>query len=269
MKYGLIHYNAPGGNLVEFLDYAAGAGFDGVELQSNDVWDEDDDTAEPEAEAERVRGLCAARGLIVGAFAARNNFLVTVPEEVARQVARMERICRLALALGTNVVRSEGGSATDAIPQDRWLDAMANCFQRCVPFLEELGVHLGVDNHGVVTNDAEFQMMLLGLVGSKYVGTTMDTMNYRWMGYSIDRCNRFYELSAQRAVHVHLKDGTGSRSEYRGTVLGEGEIHLAHAVRCLKAAGYSGLWCAEYEGRDADGYTRCLEWMKRHVPKIK
>lgn len=268
MKFGLIHYNAPGDTLEAFLDYAAGAGFDAVELQWRDVWNESDPASVPEKEAERVRRMAESRGLEIGALAAGNDFVVTDPEVVADQVARMRRICEVALILGTNIIRSEGGRPNENIPEDRRVDAMAHCFRRCVPFLEELGVYLGVDNHGVVTNDAELQMMLLGMVGSKYVGTTMDTMNYRWMGHSIERCNRFYELSSLRAVHLHLKDGTGCRSEYRGCVLGEGEIDLAHAVRCLKAAGYSGLWCAEYEGKDPDGYTRCLEWMKANVPVL-
>lgn len=268
MKFGLIHYNAPGDTLETFLDYAAGAGFDAVELQIGDVWREADPDDRPEANAERVRGEVESRGLSVGALAAGNDFVVVEPEAVSAQVARMERVCRLALQLGTNIIRSEGGRANPDIAQDRWADAMAGCFRRCVPFLEELGVHLGVDNHGVVTNDAELQMKLLGMVGSKFVGTTMDTMNYRWMGWDLPTCNRFYELSALRAVHLHLKDGTGTRGEYRGCALGEGEIDLTHAVRCLKAAGYDGLWCAEYEGRDPDGYTQCLAWMKAHVPTI-
>lgn len=269
MKFGLIHYNAPGETLEAFLSYAADAGFDAVELQSRDVWDESNPNDQPEARAEQVRALCEAKGIAVGAFAACNNFLVTDPDQIAFQVSRMERICQLAKLLGTNVIRSEGGSATDAIPQELWLDTMANVFVRCTDFLEDLGIKLGIDNHGIVTNDAELQLMILGLVSNPHVGLTMDTMNYRWMGYSIDRCNRFYELAAKRAFHVHLKDGRGSRGDYRGEVLGEGEVHLPHAIRALKAAGYDGLWCAEYEGREPDGYTQCLAWMKANIAQIQ
>ncbi|MBI2301111.1 MAG: sugar phosphate isomerase/epimerase [Armatimonadetes bacterium] len=269
MKFGLIHYNAPGATLEEFINYAADTGFDGVELQIGDVWDEKDPGANPERKAEAARAMIEGKGLFVGALAAGNNFLVTDPEVVKAQVARMERCAKLALLLGANVIRSEGGwAADDSLPKERYALTMANCFRRCVPFLEELGVTLGVDNHGVVTNDADLQMATLGLVGSKFVGTTMDTMNYRWMGWDLPTCNRFYEMSSMRCMHLHLKDGTGSRGEYKGCELGAGEIDLAHAVRCLKANGYQGLWCAEYEGRDADGYTRCLKWMKANVPGL-
>jgi len=269
MRFGLIHYNAPGDTLEAFLDYAAQTGFDAVELQIRDVWDEEDPDDQPEARAAAVRQMAEDRGIGIGALAASNDFLTIDPDEIAAQVARMKRVCGLARLLGTHIVRAEGGWKPEQVAEDRWADALAHCFRLCVPFLEEMDVYLGLDNHGKVTNDAFFQMLVLGLVGSKHVGTTMDTMNYRWMGYSIDRCNRFYELSAKRCVHLHLKDGTGSLANYRGAVLGDGEIDLAHAIRELKAAGYDGLWCCEYEGHDPDGYARCLKWAKANVPKIK
>jgi len=92
-------------------------------------------------------------------------------------------------------------------------------------------------------------------------------MNYRWWGNSVEECDRLYEQVASKTFHTHLKDGTGSRKEYVGAALGEGEIHLDHAVRTLKAAGYQGPWIAEYEGRtdSAEGYRKCLEWMKAHI----
>lgn len=269
MRFGLIHYNAPGDTLEAFLDYAAETGFDAVELQIRDLWDEEVEDDDPEAHAAEARKMADARGVAIGALAAGNDFLTIDPDEVAFQVARMKRVCGLAQVLGTNVIRAEGGWNAEKVPEDRWADALANCFRQCVPFLEEMDIYLGLDNHGKVTNDAFFQMLVLGLVGSKHVGTTMDTMNYRWMGYSLDRCNRFYELSSKRCVHLHLKDGTGSLDAYRGHILGEGEIDLAHAIRQLKAAGYDGLWCIEYEGHEADGYAKSLRWAKINVPKIK
>ncbi len=269
MKFGLIHYNAPGETLEEFLDYARDAGFDGVELQIRDIWNEAEGGGEPLKEAERVRKLVEARGLIVGALSAGNDFLTSDLMVLSKQAERMDTVCQVARAVGTKVLRCDGGwerAGKEIPPQERWADAIADGFRLCLGAFDRHDVVAGLDNHGTTTNNAEFQMMVLGMVGSARVGTTMDTMNYRWMGHDIATCNRFYELSARRAVHVHLKDGTGCRGEYKGCALGDGEIDLLHAVKQLKANGYDGLWCAEYEGKDADGYTRCLAWMKEHVP---
>lgn len=271
MKFGLIHYNAPGETLEAFLDYAAGAGFDGVELQIPDIWNESDADAKPEANAEKVSKLVASKGLIVGALSGNNDFLTSDAALLQAQGERMKRVIEIASIMGVDRIRCDGGWPREGKPmpeEEYWADAIAAGFRICMPTAEKLGVRIGLDNHGTVTNDARFQLMVCGLVGSPNLGTVMDTLNYHWMGHDIPTCNRFYELSAQRAVHIHLKDGTGTRGDYKGCVLGQGEIDLAHAVRALKANGYDGLWCAEYEGREADGYTQCLAWMKANVPAL-
>jgi len=63
---------------------------------------------------------------------------------------------------------------------------------------------------------------------------------------------------------VQLKDGRGSRDDYRGAELGAGEIDLHHALSCLQDVGYKGVFCAEYGGPEAKkgiGYLKCYQWM--------
>lgn len=265
MRLGIIHYNAPGDTLEAFLDYAVATGFEAIELQCGDVWPKDCD--DPEQEAQRVRKLLEERGLVASALGAGNDFVQLDPDAIRVQVKRMERMCSLARILGTHIIRTEGGGHKDAVPPDRELEAMAGCFQRCADFLARDKMYLAIDNHGHVTNDAELQLRLFEMIGSPNVGANMDTMNYRWMGHSVETCNRFYDLIAPHTFHVHMKDGTGSQATYVGNVLGEGEIALGHALAALKKAGYDGTYCAEWEGRGdkAEGYTGCLAWMKEHV----
>jgi hypothetical protein len=49
----------------------------------------------------------------------------------------MQRVCGLARLLGTNIIRSEGGTPKDSVPKEKWLDAMHGCFSRCVEFLDK------------------------------------------------------------------------------------------------------------------------------------
>jgi sugar phosphate isomerase/epimerase len=264
-KLGLIHYNAPGRTVAEFLDYAQVAGFGYVELQIGDVWRPE--VAVPEKEAEAVRRLAEERGLGISALAAGNDFVVLEEEEVRRQVERMRRICKLAQILGTNVIRTEGGAPKPQVPEERYVEAMAGCLTRCREFIEPDHILLAVDNHGLVTNNADLQVELFQRVGSKNVGANLDTMNYRWMGHDLETIDRYYRIIAPYTFHTHLKDGTGSRAEYVGAALGEGEIHLDWAVQCLREAGYDGVWCAEYEGREDPfiGYRKCLHWMQANL----
>ena len=265
MNLGIIHYNAPGDTLEAFLDYAAETGYEAVELQSADVWPKDCD--DPEKQADAVRKMVETRGMVVSALAAQNDFVVVDPDVVAFQVDRMERIGRLAKLLGTNIIRSEGGARKDAVPLDKEGDAMIECLKRCADWAARDGVLLALDNHGYVTNDGDLELRIFKAVDSPNVGANMDTMNYRWMGHSVETCNRFYDLIAPYTFHVHLKDGTGSQKDYVGAVPGEGELDMTRAVGALKAAGYDGTYCSEWEGRGDNGvgYAGCLKWMQENI----
>jgi sugar phosphate isomerase/epimerase len=265
MKLGVIHYNFPQFDFEQYLDYCPKAGFGYVELQIDDVWGKG--VENPEAEAAKVLKQVQARGLKISALASGNDFVVLEEEQIAYQVERMKRIIGLAKILETDVIRTEGGGAKDSVPEDRWADAIAGCLKRLAPFAEQAGVRLAVDNHGYCTNNGDRQLAIIEAVGSKFVGVNLDTMNYRWFGHDIPTINHYYDILAKHTFHTHFKDGTGSLKDYVGAALGEGEIDLTHAVKCLKGAGYDGVWCVEYEGREPTdiGYRKCGEWLKMNV----
>lgn len=264
-KLGVIHYNFPGFDFEQFLAFVAERGVRYVQLQLNDVWPQDEDN--PEARAKAVRQQVKAHGLKVSAFSPVNDFVQTSGDVVVYQVNRMKRAGELARILDCPVLCSEGGQPKD-IAQSLWANAMYECFARCTEWLDEVGVSLAIDNHGLVTNDGDLLHALLTRLNHPRIGTNLDTMNYRWYGNDIPTCNRYYEMMAPFVKHTHLKDGFDSRANYQGAALGDGEIDLAYALKCLQNAGYDGVYCAEYEGpqrEDGVGYAKCFEWMKRNV----
>lgn len=268
MKFGIIHYQAPGNTMEEFLDYVAETGFDVVELQCNDIWPEGEE--QPERRAEQVRGLLDQRGVGASALSTGNDFVLLDEQLVAQQIERMERLSRLACIVGARVLRTEGGSRKDDVPADRESEAIAECLKRCVDFAERDDTYLAVDNHGYVSNDPNVLVPALKAVGSPRIGTNLDTANYRWSGQSVEACRDIYDAVAPFAVHTHMKDCIGTQeSGYRGTVLGQGEVDVVHALAALKRAGYKGPYIAEWEGgKDEDKgacYAECLAWLRQNV----
>ncbi len=259
-KFGLIHYNFPGYTMDQFLSYAEETGFEYVEIQIGDI-------GEDPRKAEQLRRMLDDHGLKVSALAAGNDFVQLDPIKVREQVDRMRRICDLAEILGTDVIRTEGGSPKDSVPEEMWVEAISNCLSQCLDFVESKSIYLALDNHGLVTNDADRQVEIFRRVNSKYVGANLDTMNYRWFGHDLETVGRFYEKIAPYTLHTHMKDGKGSRENYVCLPLGDGELDLERAIRSLKDSGYHGVWCVEYEGRDdpAVGYRKGLEYLRRHV----
>lgn len=267
-KLGIIHYNLPREwSLSEFFAYCRDTGFEYMELQIGDIWDESDPSSDPEQGAAKVREMVDSHGLKVSAVSSGNDFVVLDEEMIAAQAARMKRICQAAPILGTGIIRTEGGQPKDEVPESRYVEAMAECLKRCLEFVEPAGIKLAVDNHGLVTNNADLQVELFERVGSKNVGANLDTMNYRWAGNDLAEIDRFYEVIAPHVFHVHLKDGRGSLEDYVGEVLGEGEINLSRVLECLDNVGYDGAYCAEYEGKPPtpEGYAKYLAWMKANL----
>lgn len=268
--FGLVHYNFPYRDLETFAAFAQLAGFEYCELLTNDVWDEKDPAADPERRAGEVRALLDRHGLRVSSYSAGNDFLQPDDAGLASQVQRLKRACGLAKTLGAGVVRIDGGWEKESVPQERWRQCIVDALRAIRPFVEREGVTLALDNHGTVTNDADFEVGIFQEVGSDRIGANVDTMNYRWAGHDLSKVGRFYHAIAPYARHVHMKDGRGSRREYRGTALGEGELDLELAVQELQDAGYRGVYAVEYEGPSADaeeGQRKGLAWLRAHVGK--
>lgn len=263
--FGVIHYRVPG-TLEQFLDFARQAGYGAVELSIADFGDIHAPDADRRAEA--IARMVSDRGLVISAVSAGNDFNVLDDAEVTAQVRRMYTVCRLARLAGARVIRTEGGTPKAAVPPDRWVDAIAGCLRRCLDIIEHDGTVLAVDNHGLITNEAGIQTAIFEAVGSHHVGANVDFMNYRWFGHDVATVVDLVREVAPFAKHTHVKDGVGSRQEYQGRALGQGEIPLDECVALLQAAGYRGVWCAEYEGPEVEGgvgYRKCLDWMKAHI----
>ena len=215
VKLGLVHYNFPG-DLETFLTYASETGFEYTELMASDIWAGDASYAEAEAQARRVKEMLAERGMRCSALAAQNDFLVTSPEEMTRQVERMEQVGALASLLEVKILRVDGGWPKEGVEESQWFDLMLEGFSRSLPAAERQGLLMALDNHGLVTNDADLQVRLFQELGSDSIGANLDTMNYRWAGHSLDKVNEFYATIAPYVLHCHLKRRTGQFSRLRG-----------------------------------------------------
>lgn len=266
-KIGAIHYNWPGYDLEGFARRASEIGYTHCEVRAADIWvDSEVDGAH---RAEEVRELLARYGMQISAVEIGNDFLQADPADLDMQVARYRARCKVIPLTGCDIARSDGGrNRNDQVPQAQWDGMMLDAFKRVADGLEEAGVRIALDNHGVTTNDGDWQLSLIERVGSPRLGVNLDTMNYRWFGHDLETIDRFYEILAPHVFHVHMKDGTGSRQEYKGAALGEGEINLEYAVSLLEKAGYEGAWTAEYEGPEAEGgigYEKCYSWLANRL----
>ena len=264
-KIGVINYNFPDFSLEDLFIWCRKVNCEYVELQRRDVWNEDE---EPEKTAENVAKTMEKYGVKVSQISSGNDFLQKTEEDFNRQVEIVKKLCKIIKIFGGNQLRIDGGWEKEGVEEKDYKNLIIKGVKTCTEYAEKEGVYLALDNHGTVTNNYELQLEIFETIKSKNLGANLDTMNYRWYGYPVEELLKIYTAIAPYALHTHMKDGTGSRENYKGAALGEGEIPLKQAVEIIKKTGYQGVWCAEYEGPEKEngtGYGKCVNWLKNNL----
>jgi len=256
-KIGVIFYNFGDLSLEEFLNWC---------MENNCLYVElGRDTIE-EYGIENVGRLINKYGIKISQISVKNDFVQSKKEEFEKQIILVEKMCKVIKNLGGNQLRIDGGWPKKEVPEKEYKKLVFEGIKRAVEIAEREGVYLSLDNHGEITNDYTFQLEIFEKINSDKLGANLDTMNYRWYGYPVEKLPHIYKAIAPFTFHTHIKDGTGTKKEYKGKVLGEGEIPLKEAIRILKEAGYKGVWCVEYEGEEKEnGYKRSVEWLRRNL----
>ena len=276
-KTGVIYYNFPGFTLDTFFPWCEQNGAEWVEILLPTI--EKEAGLQPAVEkaegleraVERVAALTKKHGVRVSQVSACNDFLQKTREELAAQAAVVGRAAKAARLLGTDLVRIDGGWEKEGVEKKDYKRLVLDGFAMALEHAEKEGARLAFDNHGIVTNDHYFQLEILAKLRSPRLGVNLDTMNYRWFGYPVEELKVVFKTMAPFAFHTHMKDGTivfQPERKYQGAALGEGEVPLTAAVEALKACGYDGAWCAEYEGPEREngvGYAKCVQWLKQNV----
>ncbi len=119
----------------------------------------------------------------------------------------------------------------------------------------DLGVTLGIENHGRLINDGPALVRLVDEIGADNLGFTIDTGNFAWAGHNPAQVRADFEAVAPRAVNVHIKDGVWTDGDFTFVTAGEGDLPLAWLIETLVTGGYNKTICSEYEG--TGDFTEC------------
>ena len=248
-KIGVIFYNFSFSNIEEFFIWCNENKIEYAEIHNKYL--------------QEVSELIKKYSVKISQITAGNDFVQKTKDELLNQVKMIGELCKRVKDIDCNQLRIDGGWPKEGIESSKYKELILEGIERSIEFAEKEGVFLALDNHGIITNDYTLQLEIFEKIKSKYLGANLDTMNYRWYGYPAEKLIEIYKLIAPYTLHTHLKDGTGSRENYIGKVLGEGEIPIIDAIKILKENNYKGVWCIEYEGKDKEiGYKKCVEFLR-------
>lgn len=283
MKLGLFTAAFPGLSLEAIADWAAGAGFDSLELA---CWPSGRverryagvatiDVAKLDAEgAARIRSVVERAGLSISALGYYPNPLDPDPSVSGAAVAHLDKVFEAAALLGVDVVGTFVGK-DPARSVEANLESFARVWPPIVARARELGVRVAIENcpmlfsadewpggKNLATSPAIWERMW-EIIPDEGFGLNLDPSHLVWQMIDPERVVRDY---SSRIFHVHGKDMLVDREGlYRNGILsagmgwqvprlpGLGEMDWRRFVAALYRAGYDGVVSVEHEDRSFEG----------------
>ncbi|MCY1398346.1 Hydroxypyruvate isomerase [compost metagenome] len=225
--------------LLERVQAAADAGFDGVEIQFP-----------YEVAAQDFRAALQSAGmplvlinLPAGDFMTGGAGLAAVPTRAAEFDAALCQALDYARIVQPQRVNVLAGRLAEGISREQALDTLVERLQKTTSAFaeEEIGVLLEAinlhDMPGFLLNTPEHLLQILERVGQRNLAAQLDLYHMARMGLDPAECVR---QLAGRIGHVQFADVPG-----RGEP-GSGELDFQPALRALADAGYDGWLGAEY-----------------------
>ncbi len=228
------YFREKGLTLDKYIDICADMGLDGVELTQYYF---------PETSQsylmERKRQLLL-RGLELAGTAIGGAFCLPTEEERKQHVEFTKEWLDISGRLGSPCLRVFAGEAPEGAAQEEAFAWTVAGLKECAEKAAEVGVVIGLENHGGLTGTAEGLVAILKAVGSDWVAALLDFGNY-----SKDPYGEF-EMTAPYAVMTHAKP----TSDFAGT---RKELDYRRIRDIMAQVGYRGFLSIEYEepGKDA------------------
>jgi len=209
-------------------------------------------------EVDMVIQILKEKGLSVSAYSIGNDFVVNDEKELEKQIAYVKEGIDRAVKLGTSNLRVFSGSSKPDISFEKGVANIIEGFRSCVPYAEEKGIIMVLENHGLFAGTASKVRNIIETIGSPNLKANADTGNFLLVlenpVESVDNLKDiigfvhfkdFKKLNEPNGKEAYTAiDGT----LYQGTPIGQGDVELEKIVEILGEAGYTGYLSIEYEG---------------------
>lgn len=228
------YFREKGLTLEKYADICADMGLEGIELTQYYF---------PETASAYLNGLkrhLFRRGLELAGTAIGGAFCMPTPEERQQHIEFVKEWLDISARLGSPCLRVFAGETPEGQREEDAFEWTVAGLKECAVHAEQVGVMIGVENHGGISAAAEGLIRILKGVESDWVGALLDFGNYSKDPYAE------FEQTAPYAIMTHAKptaDFAGSR-DY---------VDYRRVADIMRKAGYRGFLSIEYEepGQDA------------------
>jgi sugar phosphate isomerase/epimerase len=220
--------------LEEAMDFCAALGLDAVDPTGYYFSTYPDPP--PDAEIDRIKRHAFRLGLDIALTGVRNDFTLTDPARLEREIAHVTRWLRVAARLGAPALRIFAGGSMSEPTAPGALDRVVSCIGRVLPEAERQGVLLAMQHHNDAPKTADDVLAIHRRVGSDWFGLNVDIGSLR----TADP----YEETARLAPFAcgwQVKELVYRRQK-------EEPIDLAAMARIIRDSGFSGYVALETLG---------------------
>lgn len=190
----------------------------------------------------------------------------TAPEAVNREIEVIHSLSDIALAsqLGIEYIRITAGQLYPGQPEEKTIENIYECFERCCDAAERLGVKLLIENHSKPgaweREDFVFKTERFLAVADRIktlpIGINFDTANTFVRG---DDCVSLFKQLFNRIETIHINDAKEiGKLEFCGS--GKGIAPIEKIIDIAKERSFSGL--LSIEDVSGDGKTGIAEAVK-------
>ena len=228
------YFREKGLTLEEYADFCADIGLEGVELTQYYF---------PEtspAYLHHLKRYLFRRGLELAGTAIGGAFCLPTEAERAKHLAFVKEWLDISGRLGSPCLRVFAGEAPAGSSDEEAFAWTVAGLRECAEHAADVGVMIGLENHGGLTGTADGLLRIIAGVGSDWVGALLDFGNYSQDPYAE------FEQTAPHTIMTHAKP-TASFGSTRGWV------DYGRVGEIMRAAGYRGFLSIEHEepGQDA------------------
>ena len=214
----------------------------------------------------------------IRAFAFLTRTRVAVDSEV--EIEYPIKVARVASELEIPAIRIDLAQVQRGDVEEFFRDCVKFC-QKVCKGIKGLKVKLGVENHGMYTNDVDFLEKLFDAVGDDNLGLTLDTANFYWFGYPLNDLYSIYKKFSNRIVHTHCKNiaypqekrnvkrSIGWEYSKYSCAVDCGDINFVKVIQILASANYSGALCLEDESIGKVGLPDRISTIKREIDYLR
>jgi sugar phosphate isomerase/epimerase len=245
MKLTISTLACPDWSLEQVIDACVAAGVSGVELRG----------LGPEIDVTRLREftldlgltmqLLARHGIVLPCFATSVTLLSPSAQRWQEMLDEAHRYAQLAARTGTRFIRIFGGALPKGTDRMEVLPVLQRHLRQIVKICRSHGAQPLLETHDAWSTAAAVRELLHEFDPDE-AGVLWDVEHTTRSG---ETPGDLVEALRPYLRHVHLKDSLFVDGTNIPKLLGEGDLPVDDAVRCLRAIGYDGWICLETEKR--------------------